>query len=300
MHDLRDFSRLFEFGVGLRGFDGKVAQGARLPDPPERRTLRWVCEACGKRHLPHFGPGASKCAQEGPARSRVHVCANCNSGWHGECIARLYAQRRESGKANRKVPIKKLPHWVCPQCTFYAEERERRKQQHLSREQWRQKLNQSKLTIPIKRNQPAGGTFGTADAFVHDVNKAFAGLGVEEAGASSTAASSRRLGLKTAVCAQQPGEDAQKDAEALSSGGGISGGAASADVAGARDAASAADVFGEARKSLREEIGERLLRFVEWPPRTMMEILVYVRQDLGMPSVSLADLSQVSSNVRMI
>jgi hypothetical protein len=51
------------------------------------------------------GGAADKCG----LKNSVHVCANCNSGWHSKCIAQLYATRKElslkgkRGQGSRKV-----------------------------------------------------------------------------------------------------------------------------------------------------------------------------------------------------
>jgi hypothetical protein len=55
-------------------------------------------------------------ADQGGRKNSVHVCANCNSGWHSKCIAQLYATRKElslkgkRGQGSRKVLLIRGAH----------------------------------------------------------------------------------------------------------------------------------------------------------------------------------------------
>ena len=270
--DYRDFGKMFEFGVGLRGFDGKVVEGVRLPDPPERKVLRWVCEACGLRTVARSKGSSRSEGANGLQTNKLHVCANCNSGWHAKCVARLFAQRGESDLYSRKVPVITVPHWICPQCTFYAEDRERSKRGAVTRKQWRDRLRRSKVPIAVNRNEPCGGVWGTADAFVHDVDKAFQGLGVGDPASSGGAIKKGGARKKGRI---------------------MGGSSVIGSVKSVREDSACQGETNAVEESLREQIGEKLLQFVQWPPKTMLEILVYVRQNLGMASVSMAALAQV-------
>jgi len=343
--EARDLSRVFEFAAGLRGFDGKVAEGARLPDPP-CRMRRWVCEICGFRVLYKRTLSAvekrTNVTQHGAGSNRMHVCANCNSAWHARCIEQLYIVRKEASlKESRRVPKIGTPHWICPQCTFYAEYRARLKEQHLTGAQWRGKLKHKKVRVTINRHQPGGGAWGAADALMHNVERSFQGLGVAEPKGGSDSGyldlngvtgnvgtrltgnigrgrppASRRC-LSTLVV--PPLREAQLDA------GGERKGASMRREHGSREhgsrehgsgAAGSTRQFsdnllfrpwssgqmterggaGQSRNRdsvavLHETLAASLVEFVKWPPKTMLEILVYVRRDLGVHTLSLSALA---------
>jgi hypothetical protein len=289
----RDLCRVFEFAAGLRGFDGKVSEGVRLPEPGARRPLercRRLCEICGFRMLykrviqpgVRLGQGSGN---QWRGHNKMHVCANCNSAWHSKCIAKLYVTRREvSLKKSRKVPHTRVPFWVCPQCTFYAEERARLQQySHLTRAQLRLKLRDKKVPIPINRDEPAGGAWGTADALVHDVDKAFQGLGVADISGSASGGGYMPIGESSWSRAA-----AKSGASSSSVGFGVGSGHKSHEGGASGDAGGAG--LHDSSGGLVEVLGPQLERFVAWPPKTMLEILVHVRRDLGMASVSLAEL----------
>jgi hypothetical protein len=305
--EARDLSRVFEFAAGLRGFDGKVAEGARLPDPPCRMHNRWVCEICGFRVFYKRALSAvekrTAVTQHGASNNRMHVCANCNSGWHSRCIEKLYFVRKEKSlKESRKVPKIGTPHWICPQCTFYAECRARLKEQHLTGAQWRGKLKHKKVRVTINRHQPGGGAWGAADALMHNVERSFQGLGVAQPKGGSDGGYLDLNGVAGNVGTRLT--DNVGRGRAPVSRRCLSGAAASTrqwsenvllhpwssgqmtERGGAGQSRNRDSVAG-----LRDTLAGRLVEFVKWPPKTILEILVYVRRDLGMPTLSLSALA---------
>ena len=272
----RDLSKVFAFAAGLRGFDGKVAEGARLPDPPSAHPADRdrVCEICGfrngwKRFVQTGKDAGERSNGKAGGKNRTHVCSNCNSAWHSKCIAKLYATRRELDlKQSRKVPKTRKSDWVCPQCTFYAEDRAREQHQSLTHKEWRSHLRSKSIPVPITRDEPNGGAWGLTDGFVHDIDRAFQGLGVAN------------LPVHGGGAAYIPIAQA-KAGEASSR----------------RDSAENAETLdlnhdgGTELSLLCRSLAPKLVRFIAWPPKTMLEILVHVRRDLGMAQLSLADLA---------
>jgi len=330
--EAHDLSRVFEFAAGLRGFDGKVAEGVRLPDPPFREHNRWVCEICGFRVCYKRALSAvekrTNVTRQGAGSNRMHVCANCNSAWHARCIEQLYVVRKErSLKESRKVPKMDIPHWICPQCTFYAEERARAKVQHLARQQWRDKLKKKKVRVPVNRHEPGGGAWGAADAFIHDVEKSFQGLGVAEpkgrsdsgyleltgdVGSRRSREARRRHAASSTLLTpllHPPLNRTSTPLDGRGERGEFSAGHGSTVAASAHaptdnvmlrpwTPGERAETGGSARArgkdscvTVSDSLAAKLVEFVKWPPKTMLEILVYVRRDMGMATLSLSDLA---------
>uniref|UniRef100_A0A7S4PJH7 Uncharacterized protein n=1 Tax=Guillardia theta TaxID=55529 RepID=A0A7S4PJH7_GUITH len=82
-----NMKKVFEFGLGLRDFDGKVSKGARLPEPLILRSRS--CESCGSKSRSH----------------PLLTCCWCNACWHTSCLSCGLAP----------------PDWTCASCSGVEE-----------------------------------------------------------------------------------------------------------------------------------------------------------------------------------